>query len=70
MGKKSRIELITEKHYKDMLDLNRRFISGMSRPSFPMQNLVPNPAKSKKKLSKKQLKALSDGRRVLALKRR
>lgn len=54
--------------YKDMLDLNKRFIDTMSRPTpttFPM----PVMRHSKRKLTKKQLDALAGGRKKLASKR-
>lgn len=60
---------ILEKHYADLLDLNKRFIQAISRP----RPQVPDPATMsllpRKKLTKKQLKALASGRKILAAKR-
>lgn len=66
---KRKVEIIMERHYRDMLDLNRRFIQTMGRPRLQpadIQNLSPV---AKKKLTKKQLTALARGRKILSLKR-
>lgn len=69
MAKINRIEKIYEEHYKDMFELNKRFIRTMERPKGQIPGVPSSYAIPKTKLSKKQLKALSEGRKKLALKR-
>lgn len=68
MAKKSKVELIYDRHYHDMLDLNQKFIQAIARP----QSVVPSQfaqlgQKPAPRLTKKQLSALREGRKKLAL---
>lgn len=68
MAKKSESEKVTERHYHDLLDLNKRFINSMTRPRPLIPGMAENAPKSKKPLTKKQLRALASGRKILAAK--
>lgn len=62
----SKVENILKAHYKDMLGLNKDFISAIARPK-PIGFEKPlDRAKMKSKPTKKQLKALARGRKILA----
>lgn len=66
--KKSEIEKIYEKIYQDQLNLTRAFILTSSRLNIPLSSAsLPMPQSTKKKPTKKQLKALAEGRKKLAL---
>lgn len=62
---RSKIENVLERHYKDMLDLNKRFIGSMSRPRVQTSGIDYLSAVKPKKLSTNQLKALARGREIL-----
>lgn len=64
----NKIIRLYEKHYHDLLELNKSFINTMRRPSLPSATPAIMPL-IKRKLTKKQLKALEDGRKILASKR-
>lgn len=69
--RKKRDDLIKlhEKHYQDLLDLNKRQILAQSMPRLQMSSLPQIAPKTPKKLTSKQRKALEQGRKILALKR-
>lgn len=67
--KKSKIERLHEKHNKDLMSLNRGMIAAMSRPRIQSPIIAQNTAQTKKTLTKKQKKALEQGRKILQLKR-
>lgn len=67
--RKSKTETILKQHYRDMLDLNKKFIEAISRPRSNTIPVPQNPSQTRRRLSKKQLKALADGRKKLASKR-
>jgi len=64
----TKVEKVITAHYKDMLDLNKRFIQQLSRPR-PQVSIPYQPPPTRRKLTKKQVKALSDGRKKLAKQR-
>lgn len=66
MRKKTAEIKLLELHYKDMLELNKNFILAISRPRFQTPTMAPTEPRLPKKLSRKQLKALADGRKKLA----
>jgi hypothetical protein len=68
MKKRSKVEAILSKHNKDLLDLNKAFINSMQRPRSAIPETGISMAKSSRKLSKKQLRALAEGRKILAAK--
>lgn len=69
MSRKNRVETVLDRHYRDMLELNRKFIETLGRPRVQYPNSIGTEPPVSKKLSKKQLQALAKGRKVLSLKR-
>lgn len=65
----TKIERLLRQHYQDMLKLTKETIQMNRRPQVPMINSAQNDSKSKRKLTKKQLAALAQGRKKLAAKR-
>lgn len=69
MAKKSKVERILMEHNKNLLELNRSFISAIGRPRPATENIAKNVTVKKKRLSKAQREALARGRKILASKR-
>jgi len=69
MGKRNKVERVLKDHYRDLLELNQSFIQAIARPQFRTTEMLNSMPKTRKKLTKKQLKALEQGRKKLASKR-
>lgn len=66
MARKNRVEQLLDRHYHDMLSLNRDFIQTLNRPRGVLPNTQSLDVPRRHKLTKKQLDALARGRKKLA----
>lgn len=66
--KKTEIERVYERHYRDMMHLTHTAIQSIRVPNRSLSEM-PEIKTLAKKLTRKQLKALAEGRKKLASKR-
>ncbi len=69
MARKNRVEQLYDRHYRDMLQLNRDFVQALNRPRVQLPIPSQTAPLIKKKLTKKQLSSLARGRKILSLNR-